>query len=62
MVNKHHLQKKEPSEKIPFHTSFIFLVDKLNIIDFNIFNMLKFIFTCEYYAISFSESPNECKI
>ena len=33
----------------------IFLVDKLNIINFNIFKMLKLIFTCESCAISITE-------
>ena len=31
------------------------LEDMLNIIDFNLFNMLKLIFTCESCAISFTE-------
>ena len=34
---------------------FIFFVDKLNMIDFNIFKMLKLIFTYESCAISITE-------
>ena len=33
-----------------FSKNFIFFVNKLNMIDFNIFNMLKLIFTCESVA------------
>ena len=35
--------------------NYIFFVDKLNMIDFNIFKMLKLIFTCESCAISITE-------
>ena len=31
-------------------------------IDFNIFNILKLIFTCESCAISITEQPNERKV
>ena len=34
---------------------FIFFVDKLNMIDFNFFKMLKLIFTCESCAIPITE-------
>ena len=37
-------------EKNLLRKKLIFFVDKLNIIDFNIFNILKLIFTCEYVA------------
>ena len=37
-------------EKKSFRKKLIFFVDKLNIIDFNIFNILKLIFTCESVA------------
>ena len=44
------VQKNEPRSKKPFRKKLIFFVDKLNIIDFNIFNILKLIFTCESVA------------
>ena len=52
--------KKDPCEKMslgkkPFHKSFIFLVDKLNMMNFNIFKILKLIFTCESCAISITK-------
>ena len=48
--------KNEPwKKKKTFLKNFIFFVDKLNMIDFNIFNILKLIFTCEYCAISITE-------
>ena len=31
-----------------------------NMIDLNICNIVKFIFTCESYAIFITESPNKC--
>ena len=43
-------KKNEPSRKKSFRKKLIFFVDKLNIIDFNIFNILKLIFTCESVA------------
>ena len=49
------VQKKEPRNKKLSVKNFIFFVDKLNIIDFNIFKMLKLIFTCESCAISITE-------
>ena len=42
--------KNEPNRKNLFVKILIFFVDKLNMIDFNIFNMLKLIFTCESVA------------
>ena len=42
--------KNEPWRKNLFVKNFMFFVDKLNMIDFNIFNMLKLIFTCESVA------------
>ena len=47
--------RRESREKKPFRKTFIFFVDKLNMIDFNIFSMLKLIFTCESCAISITE-------
>ena len=51
------VQKSEPlckkmnlGEKKSFRKKLIFFVDKLNIIDFNIFNILKLIFTCQSVA------------
>ena len=43
-------KKNEPRRKKSFRKKLIFFVDKLNIIDFNIFNILKLIFTCESVA------------
>ena len=43
-------KKKWAEDKKPFRNKFYIFVDKLNIIDFNIFNMLKLIFTCESVA------------
>ena len=56
-------EKKDPCEKVNpcakkmslgeknlFVKKFIFFVDKLKMIDFNIFNILKLIFTCESVA------------
>ena len=48
-------EKNEPRNKKPFGKNFIFFVDKLNMIDFNIFKKLKLIFTCESCAISITE-------
>ena len=45
------LEKKEL-----FIKNFMFLVDKLNILDLNFFNMLNLIFTCESCAISIENS------
>ena len=45
----------EPRNKKLSVKKFIFFVDKLNMIDFNIFKMLKLIFTCESCAISITE-------
>ena len=42
--------KNEPRRKYIFVKNFIFFIYKLNLIDFNIFNMLKLIFTCESVA------------
>ena len=47
------LCKKMSLGKKPFHKSFVSLVDKLNMIDFKIFNILKLIFTCESCGIYF---------
>ena len=47
--------KNEPRNKKLSVKKFIFFVDKLNMIDFNIFKMLKLIFTCESCAISITE-------
>ena len=45
------MQKKWVKEKKKtFRKKLVFFVDKLNIIDFNIFNILKLIFTCESVA------------
>ena len=45
------VQKNEPKRKKNlFVKKFIFFVDKLNMINFNIFNMLKLIFTYESIA------------
>ena len=45
---KTHLQKKlSQGEKNLFIKKLIYFVDKLNIIDFNIFNILKLTFTCK---------------
>ena len=49
------VQKNEPRNKKLSLKNFIFFVDKLNMIDFNIFKMLKLIFTCESCAISITE-------
>ena len=43
-------KKMSLGEKNLFSKKLIFFVDKLNIIDFNIFNILKLIFTCESVA------------
>ena len=48
--------KKASENKNLFVKNFIFFVDKLNMIDFNIFNMLKLIFTCESVAYLFQNS------
>ena len=48
-------EKKEPRNKNLSVKIFIFFVDKLNMIDFNISKMLKLIFTCESYDISITE-------
>ena len=48
-------KKNEPWNKKLSVKNFIFFVDKLNMIDFNIFKMLKLIFTCESCAISITE-------
>ena len=48
-------KKNEPRNKKLSVKNFIFYVDKLNMIDFNIFKMLKLIFTCESCAISITE-------
>ena len=48
-------KKNEPRNKKLSVKNFIFFVDKLNMIDFNIFKMLKLIFTCESCAISITE-------
>ena len=48
-------KKNEPRNKKLSLKNFIFFVDKLNMIDFNIFKMLKLIFTCESCAISITE-------
>ena len=45
----------EPRNKKLSVKNYIFFVDKLNMIDFNIFKMLKLIFTCESCAISITE-------
>ena len=55
MLKKTPVQKNEPRNKKLSVKKFIFFVDKLNMIDFNIFKMLKFIFTCESCAISITE-------
>ena len=47
--------KNEPRNKKLSVKKFLFFVDKLNMIDFNIFKMLKLIFTCESCAISITE-------
>ena len=47
---KNPVLKNDPRRKNFFVKIFIFFVDKLNMIDFNIFNMLKLIFTCESVA------------
>ena len=47
-------EKNEPRKK-SFNKSFIFLVDKLNMMDFNIFSILKLIVTCESCAISITK-------
>ena len=44
------LCRKWARRKKHFRKKFIFFVDKLNMIDFNIFNILKLIFTCESVA------------
>ena len=44
------VQKNEPWRKNLICKKFIFFVNKLNMIDFNIFNILKYIFTCESVA------------
>ena len=44
------VKKMSLGEKNLFVKNFIFFVDKLNTIDFNIFNMLKLIFTCKSVA------------
>ena len=49
------VQKNEPRNKKLSVKNFIFFVDKLNMIDFNIFKMLKLIFTCESCAISITK-------
>ena len=49
------VQKNEPRNKKLSVKNFIFFVDKLNMIDFNIFKMFKLIFTCESCAISITE-------
>ena len=49
------VKKNEPRNKKLSVKNFIFFVDKLNMIDFNIFKMLKLIFTCESCAISITE-------
>ena len=49
------VKKNEPRNKKLSVKNFIFFVDKLNMIDFNIFKMLKLIFTCESCAISMTE-------
>ena len=48
-------KKNEPRNKKLYVKKFIFFVDKLNMVDFNIFKMLKLIFTCESCAISITE-------
>ena len=48
-------KKNEPRNKKLSVKKFIFFVDLLNMIDFNIFKMLKLIFTCESCAISITE-------
>ena len=48
-------KKNEPRNKKLSVKNYIFFVDKLNMIDFNIFKMLKLIFTCESCAISITE-------
>ena len=48
-------KKIEPRNKKLSVKNFIFFVDMLNMIDFNIFKMLKLIFTCESCAISITE-------
>ena len=45
-------KKNEPRNKKLSVKNFIFFVGKLNMIDFNIFKMLKLVFTCESCAIS----------
>ena len=50
LCKKMTLCKKMSLGKKPFRKKLIFFVDKLNIIDFNIFKMLKLIFTCESIA------------
>ena len=55
-------KKNEPRNKKPSVKNFIFFVDKLNMIDFNIFKMLKLIFTCESCAFSMTEKLRECKV
>ena len=44
------VKKNEPWNKNLFSKKLIFFVDKLNKINFNIFNILKLIFTCESVA------------
>ena len=48
-------KKNEPRNKKISVKIFIFFVDKLNMIDFDIFKMFKLIFTCESCAISITE-------
>ena len=48
-------ERERERKKKPFRKTFIFFVDKLNMIDFNIFSMLKLIFTWESCAISITE-------
>ena len=48
-------KKNEPRNKKHSVKNFIFFIDKLNMIDFNIFKILKLIFTCESCAISITE-------
>ena len=54
-AKKFNCVKKQPCAENLFLNFFIFLEDKLNMIDFNIFNILKLIFTCESCASSFTE-------
>ena len=48
-------KKNEPRNKKLSVKNFIFFVDKLNMIDFNIFKIFKLIFTCESCAISITK-------